>query len=123
MSIVKSHIGSLVGLYGHTFCLVRKDDPSSALVIKFQFSVARQVTETHYVVQFYDWVMGDRSHMELVNLDWFTSNNARFYEDHEDWNQQGQENSEIAQTVRERQRRKDAGEPEPLIRFVPLSDV
>ena len=121
MSIGSGHMGSLVGLYGHTFGLVKKDDPSSALVIKFQFSVARQVTETHYVVQFYDWVMGDPSHMELVDLDWFTSNNARFYDDHEDWNSQGRENSEIAQTIRERQKRKDAGEPEPPIQFIPLS--
>jgi len=67
---------SLVGRAFHTF-----EDRDGDRTIKYQGIVRGKITESVYLVQYFEWIMGEPSTLELVTLDGMMG--WQFYEDTE----------------------------------------
>lgn len=95
-----------VGKYGHTF-----DDESCVV---FQFYVKARTPDGNYALQFFEWMFGEPSSIEIRSEQWFIDHHARFYEDQEQWRDEGDRQNKMA--ARHRRRQSEGSSDDAVIR-------
>jgi len=68
----------LVGLLGLSF--------ADSGELHYQFAVNAHIPDSeHYLIQLYEWIIGEPSNQQLVSLQWFIDHHVKFYTNEADW--------------------------------------
>lgn len=102
---VRANQGSihpLVGLLGLSFV--------DSGELHYQFAVNAHLPRgEYYLIQLYEWIIGEPSNQQLVPVQWFIDNHVKFYTNETDWRaaaEDAQRKSEYIRREREREQGK-----------------
>jgi hypothetical protein len=89
----------LVGLLGLSFA------PSGEL--HYQFAVMAHVPDSqHYLIQMYEWMLGEPGNLQLVSLQWFIDQHVKFYSNELEWRSAAEEEQRKSAAIRQQQTEK-----------------